>query len=61
MAHAELVKSGCHALAILSDNRGEGAKIAGAGGVKVLLPVLRSHPKQVKSTFGVVGWEPGIH
>ena len=47
VAHAELVKSGCHALAILSDNRGEGAKIASAGGVKVLLPVLRAHPQQV--------------
>jgi hypothetical protein len=47
LPHGELVKSGCHALAILSDNRGEGSKIAAAGGVQVLLPVLRAHPAQV--------------
>jgi hypothetical protein len=47
LPHGELVKSGCHALAILSDNRGEGSKIAAAGGVAVLLPVLRAHPAQV--------------
>jgi len=47
LSQGELVKSGCHALAILSDNRGEGSKIATAGGVKVLLPVLRMHPAQV--------------
>lgn len=46
IAHGDLVKSGCHALAILSDNRGEGAKIAQAGGVRVLLPILRHHPNQ---------------
>ena len=45
--HEELAKSGCHALAILSDNRGEGGKIAAAGGVRVLLPVLHTHPKHV--------------
>lgn len=32
----EVVKSGCHALAILSDIQGQGARIAGADGVKVL-------------------------
>lgn len=31
----EVVKSGCHALAILSDIQGQGARIAGADGVKV--------------------------
>lgn len=30
----EVVKSGCHALAILSDIQGQGARIAGADGVK---------------------------
>ncbi|CAN0200953.1 unnamed protein product, partial [Discosporangium mesarthrocarpum] len=39
----EVVKSGCHALAILSDIQGQGARIAGADGVKVLLPALRAH------------------
>ena len=47
VAQGELVKSGCHALAILSDNRGEGSKIAQAGGVRVLLPILWTHPTQV--------------
>lgn len=47
MTHGELAKSGCHALAILSDNRGMGGKIAHAGGVRVILPVLREHPQQV--------------
>lgn len=32
----DVVKSGCHALAILSDIRGQGAKIADGGGVKVM-------------------------
>lgn len=45
--HEELAKSGCHALAILSDNRGEGSKIAAGGGVRVLLPVLQMHPRHV--------------
>lgn len=31
----EVVKSGCHTLAILSDIQGQGARIAGADGVKV--------------------------
>eukprot|EP00752_Nemacystus_decipiens_P005218 g4737.t1 len=39
----EVVKSGCHTLAILSDIQGQGARIAGADGVKVLLPALRAH------------------
>ena len=47
VGQGELVKSGCHALAILSDNRGEGGKIAAAGGVRIILPVLRQHPTQV--------------
>jgi len=46
-SHEEVVKSGCHTLAILSDNRGEGGKIAGLGGVRVLLPVLLRHPRHV--------------
>ena len=46
-SHEELAKSGCHTLAILSDNRGEGSKIAAGGGVRVLLPVLQHHPKHV--------------
>ena len=43
----ELVKSGCHALAILSDSQGQGAKISAADGVKVLLPTLRAHPNHL--------------
>ena len=31
----DVVKSGCHTLAILSDIQGQGARIAGADGVKV--------------------------
>lgn len=33
----EVVKSGCHTLAILSDIQGQGARIAGADGVKVVV------------------------
>jgi len=40
----DMVKSGCHALAILSDIQGQGAKIARANGVKVVLAALRHHP-----------------
>ncbi len=36
----EVVKSGCHTLAILSDIQGQGARIAGADGVKVPWGVL---------------------
>jgi len=43
----ELVKSGCHALAILSDSQGQGTKISAADGVKVLLPTLRAHPNHL--------------
>lgn len=39
----DVVKSGCHALAILSDVPGQGTRIAEAGGVRVLLPALRLH------------------
>lgn len=35
----EVVKSGCHTLAILSDIQGQGARIAGADGVKVYLAI----------------------
>ena len=41
---AEVVKSGSHALAILSDVKGQAAKIAVAGGVPTLLPLLDLHP-----------------
>ena len=40
----EVVKSGCHALAILSDVKGQASKIAYAGGVAAILPLLNSHP-----------------
>lgn len=36
----EVVKSGCHTLAILSDIQGQGARIAGADGVKVMVCCL---------------------
>ena len=42
-----MVKSGCHALAILSDSQGQGAKISAADGVKILLPTLRAHPNHL--------------
>ena len=41
---AEVVKSGCHALAILSDVKGQASKIAFAGGVASILPLLDLHP-----------------
>ncbi|RYH13369.1 hypothetical protein EON65_35800, partial [archaeon] len=41
---AEVVKSGCHTLAILSDVKGQASKIAFAGGVPVILSLLDSHP-----------------
>jgi len=46
-SRADLVKSGCHALAILSDSQGQGAKISAANGVKVLLPTLKLHPNHI--------------
>jgi hypothetical protein len=49
-ARRDVVKSGCHALAILSDIQGQGAKIAEAGGVTVLLPALRLHVRYAKRT-----------
>ena len=41
---SEVVKSGCHALAILSDVKGQASKIAFAGGVAAILPLLDLHP-----------------
>ena len=43
-ATAEVVKSGCHALAILSDVKGQASKIAFAGGVPTILVLLDLHP-----------------
>lgn len=43
-AATEVVKSGCHALAILSDVKGQASKIAFAGGVPVILSLLDVHP-----------------
>lgn len=40
----EVVKSGCHALAILSDVKGHASKVAFAGGVAVILALLDLHP-----------------
>eukprot|EP01041_Mallomonas_annulata_P003176 gene3176-6267_t len=40
----EVVKSGCHSLAILSDVKGQASKIAFAGGVPTILPILDCHP-----------------
>ncbi len=40
----EVVKSGCHALAILSDVKGQASKIAFAGGVPIILLLLDMHP-----------------
>lgn len=40
----EVVKSGCHALAILSDVKGQASKIAFAGGVPIILSLLDTHP-----------------
>jgi len=39
----EIVKSGCHTLAILSDIKGHASKIAMAGGVMIILPLLDLH------------------
>lgn len=41
---SEVVKSGCHSLAILSDVKGQASKIAFAGGVPVILSLLDHHP-----------------
>jgi len=41
---ADIVKSGCHALAILTDAKGQASKIAFAGGVTTILPLLDIHP-----------------
>lgn len=43
-AAMEVVKSGCHALAILSDIKGQASKVAFAGGVPVILSLLDNHP-----------------
>ena len=40
----DVVKSGCHSLAILSDVKGQASKIAFAGGVPTILPLLDIHP-----------------
>lgn len=40
----EVVKSGCHTLAILSDVKGQASKVAFAGGVGVILALLDLHP-----------------
>jgi hypothetical protein len=40
----EVVKSGCHTLAILSDVKGQASKIAFAGGVPIILALLDAHP-----------------
>lgn len=40
----DIVKSGCHALAILTDVKGQASKIAFAGGVATILPILDLHP-----------------
>jgi hypothetical protein len=40
----EVVKSGCHTLAILSDVKGQASKIAFAGGVPIILSLLDAHP-----------------
>jgi cytosolic carboxypeptidase protein 2/3 len=40
----EIAKSGCHALAILSDIKGQASKIAFAGGVQIILNLLDIHP-----------------
>jgi hypothetical protein len=42
---AEVVKSGCHTLAILSDVKGQASKIAFAGGVPTILVLLDIHPE----------------
>jgi len=39
----EVVKSGCHTLAILSDVKGQASKIAFAGGVPIILSLLDVH------------------
>ncbi len=43
-AAVDIVKSGCHALAILTDVKGQASKIAFAGGVTTILPLLDTHP-----------------
>ncbi len=43
-AGMEVVKSGCHTLAILSDVKGQASKIAFAGGVPIILSLLDTHP-----------------
>ena len=40
----DVVKSGCHTLAILSDVKGQASKIAFAGGVPIILSLLDTHP-----------------
>ena len=40
----DIVKAGCHALAILTDVKGQASKIAFAGGVTCMLPLLDAHP-----------------
>ena len=42
----ELVKSACHALAVLSDMQGQGSRIADSGGAPVVLEALRANPSR---------------
>lgn len=42
--NTDVVKSGCHALAILSDVKGQANKIALGGGVVIILSLLDLHP-----------------
>jgi uncharacterized membrane protein YgcG len=48
IGRGELLKSGYHALAILSDVEGHGGAIAEAGGVQALVTALRAHPKHTE-------------
>jgi hypothetical protein len=41
---ADVVKSGCHALAILSDVKGQATKIGMSGGVGIIMSLLDEHP-----------------
>ncbi|CAM9748329.1 unnamed protein product, partial [Ectocarpus fasciculatus] len=43
-SNTDVVKSGCHALAILSDVKGQANKIALGGGVVIILSLLDLHP-----------------
>lgn len=43
-ACSDVVKSGCHALAILSDVKGQATKIGMSGGVGIIMSLLDEHP-----------------